>query len=200
MDTKEKILQVAFNLFLQKGYKEVSLKQIVDAVGLTKGAFYHHFTGKEELFTQVVENYLLDGNDKVYDGLPANNLKMFMVTYLERIVAFMDKVQREIFSDSGKKMGLSYFYLAFDALRLIPGFDEKMRKVHRKERDKWAEVIGNAKKNNEISTHISDMQLAKMFIGMNDGLGMHLILEGRIDEVQGEIFTMWNAIYNMIKT
>lgn len=199
MNTKEKILRVSFNLFLQKGYKDVSLRQIVDAMGLTKGAFYHYFTGKEELFTQVMEIYLLEGGDKVYDGLALDNLNLFMTGYLQRVVAFMDKVQREIVSDDGQTIGLSYFYLAFDALRLIPGFDEKIKKVHEKEQNKWVEVIRNAKKNKEISTHISDLQLARMFIGLNDGLGMHLILEGRIDDVQGEIFNMWNAIYNMIK-
>ena len=199
MDTKEKIIQVAFNLFLQRGYKEVSLKQIVDAVGLTKGAFYHHFTGKEQLFRQIVNIYLLEGGEKVYDDLPKDNLKQFMVSYLERVVAFMDRVQQEIY-DSDKKMGISYFQLAFDGLHLFSDFPNKIMKIHEKERNTWIEVLQNARENGEINTHISDRQLARMFIGVNDGLGMHLMLEGRFDDLQGEIFTMWNAIYNLIKT
>jgi AcrR family transcriptional regulator len=198
MDTKEKIIQVAFNLFLKRGYKEVSLKQIVDAVGLTKGAFYHHFTGKEQLFRQIVDIYLLEGGEKVYDDLPKDNLKQFMVSYLERVVAFMDRVQQEIY-DSDKKMGISYFQLAFDGLHLFSDFPDKIMKIHEKERNTWIEVLQNARENGEIKTHISDRQLARMFIGVNDGLGMHLMLEGRFDDLQGEIFTMWNAIYNLIK-
>lgn len=199
MDTKEKIIQVAFNMFLQKGYKEVSLKQIVDAVGLTKGAFYHHFTGKEQLFRQIVEMFLLEGGEKVYEGLPKDNLKQFMIGYLERVIAFMDKMQQEIYNNN-EKIGISYFLLAFDGLRLFSDFPEKVMKIHEKERNTWIEVINNAKRNDEIATSISDKQLAKMFIGVNDGLGMHLVLEGRIDDLQGEIFTLWNAIYNIIKT
>ena len=199
MNTKEKIIQVAFNMFLQKGYKEVSLKQIVDAVGLTKGAFYHHFTGKEQLFRQIVETFLLEGGEEVYEGLPKDNLKQFMLAYLERVIAFMDKMQQEIY-DNNEKMGISFFLLAFDGLRLFDDFPEKIMKIHENERNTWIEVISNAKKNGEISTSISDKQLAKMFIGVNDGLGMHLMLEGRFDDLQGEIFTLWNAIYNLIKT
>lgn len=199
MDTKEKIIQVAFNMFLQKGYKEVSLKQIVDAVGLTKGAFYHHFTGKEQLFRQIVEMFLIEGGEDVYKGLPKNNLKQFMIAYLERVIAFMDKMQQEVY-DNNEKMGISFFLLAFDGLRLFADFPEKIMKIHENERNTWIEVISNAKKNSEISTPISDKQLAKMFIGVNDGLGMHLMLEGRFDDLQGEIFTLWNAIYNLIKT
>lgn len=198
MDTKEKIIQVAFNMFLQKGYKEVSLKQIVDAVGLTKGAFYHHFTGKEQLFRQIVETFLLEGGEDVYKGLSKDNLKQFMISYLERVIAFMDKMQQELY-DNNERMGISFFTLAFDGLRLFSDFPEKIMKIHENERKTWIEVINNAKKNGEIATSISDKQLAKMFIGVNDGLGMHLILEGRFDDLQGEIFTLWNAIYNLIK-
>lgn len=199
MDTKEKIIQVAFNMFLQKGYKDVSLKQIVDAVGLTKGAFYHHFTGKEQLFRQIVEMFLLEGGEDVYKGLPKDNLKQFMVSYLERVIAFMDRMQQDIY-DNNERMGISFFLLAFDGLRLFSDFPEKIMKIHEKERNTWIEVINNAKRNGEISTSISDKQLAKMFIGVNDGLGMHLMLEGRLDDLQGEIFTLWNAIYSLIKT
>jgi TetR/AcrR family transcriptional regulator, transcriptional repressor for nem operon len=199
MDTKEKILQVAFNMFLQKGYKEVSLKQIVDVVGLTKGAFYHHFTGKEQLFRQIVETFLLEGGEDVYKGLPKDNLKQFMTSYLERVISFMDKMQQEIYYDNNERVGISFFLLAFDGLRLFPDFPEKIIKIHENERHTWIEVINNAKKNGEIATSISDKQLAKMFIGVNDGLGMHLMLEGRFDDIQGEIFTLWNAIYNLIK-
>ncbi len=48
--TKEFILKTAFSLFLQKNYKAVTLKEIVDKTGLSKGAFYHYYTSKEKLF------------------------------------------------------------------------------------------------------------------------------------------------------
>lgn len=199
MDTKDKIVQVAFNLFLQKGYNEVSLKEIVEAVSLTKGAFYHYFTGKEELFRQIIQIYLMEGGDKAYEGLSKDNLKQFMISYLERIVSFIDKVQQEVY-DGKDKMGISYFQMAFDALRLFPDFPDKIIISHENERNAWIEVIKNAKKSGEIKTHISDKQLARMFISVNDGLGMQLMLEGRFDDLQGEIFNLWNAIYNLIKT
>jgi AcrR family transcriptional regulator len=40
--------------FARDGYAAVSLAGIVDALGLTKGAFYHHFSSKAELFRAVV--------------------------------------------------------------------------------------------------------------------------------------------------
>ena len=49
-ETVAKILDVAFELFAQKGYEHTSIQDIVDNLdGLTKGAIYHHFRSKEEI-------------------------------------------------------------------------------------------------------------------------------------------------------
>ncbi|MCE5185736.1 MAG: TetR/AcrR family transcriptional regulator [Planctomycetaceae bacterium] len=48
-DTKERILSTATNLFSSHGYTATSIDDILNAVGITKGAFYHYFNGKESL-------------------------------------------------------------------------------------------------------------------------------------------------------
>jgi len=47
--TVEKILDAAALLFLQKGYQNTTLQDIIDATKLSKGAVYHHFRSKEEI-------------------------------------------------------------------------------------------------------------------------------------------------------
>lgn len=52
--TVEKILDVAQRLFLEKGYENTTIQDIVDELGgLTKGAVYHHFKSKEEIMDAV---------------------------------------------------------------------------------------------------------------------------------------------------
>ena len=52
--TVERILEVSTRLFLQKGYENTSLQDIINELeGLTKGAIYHHFKSKEEIFYAV---------------------------------------------------------------------------------------------------------------------------------------------------
>lgn len=199
MDTKDKILQIGFNLFLERGYKEVSLKDISDAVGLTKGAFYHHFKSKEEMFRQIVDNYLLEGSDRFYGACSRTSLKQFMYEYLEALIAYMDNIQQQIYSKNNKS-GISFYQILFDALKIFPDVAEKLKEIHESERKIWEEVINNAKAKGEIRTDFNSKQLAKTFISINDGLGMHSMLEGRLEEVHGEIFTAWNTIYSLIKT
>ncbi|ANB60013.1 TetR/AcrR family transcriptional regulator [Anoxybacteroides amylolyticum] len=51
---KETFLQTAMKLFAEKGYHTTSIQDIVEAWGISKGAFYHHFSSKEELMFEIV--------------------------------------------------------------------------------------------------------------------------------------------------
>lgn len=54
-NTKAKILEVASHLFLSKGYDETRISDIINGLdGLTKGAIYHYFDSKEDIFNEVV--------------------------------------------------------------------------------------------------------------------------------------------------
>lgn len=53
--TREALLAAGRDLFGTCGYAETSLDAVVAAAGVTKGALYHHFSGKQELFEAVFE-------------------------------------------------------------------------------------------------------------------------------------------------
>ena len=48
-DTKERIIDVALELFAQSGYLGTSMSDIAKQLGITKGALYKHYTGKQEM-------------------------------------------------------------------------------------------------------------------------------------------------------
>ena len=50
---RERIVQVARALFMERGFTDVSMQQIADAAGLRKASIYHHFPSKVELFVAV---------------------------------------------------------------------------------------------------------------------------------------------------
>lgn len=55
-ETVRHILDVAEELFMSKGYEHTTMADIVGGLGgLTKGAVYHHFKSKEEVFEAVFE-------------------------------------------------------------------------------------------------------------------------------------------------
>ncbi|MBS4201848.1 TetR/AcrR family transcriptional regulator [Bacillus sp. FJAT-49732] len=77
--TKEIILDVATRLFLEHGYKIVSMDDVAQACGVTKATIYYHYSTKADLFTDAMVkmmirirkqmNYLLSGDHPLKERL-----------------------------------------------------------------------------------------------------------------------------------
>ena len=86
--TRQTLLQTARRLFAQQGYAEVSTDEVVRRAKLTKGALYHHFADKLELYVAVIEDMereLVAAMDaaarKVTD--PEHRLRAVCLAYLD---------------------------------------------------------------------------------------------------------------------
>lgn len=56
---REQIKGIALKLFIDNGYSNTTMDEIVQAVGISKGGMYHHFSNKEEIFLELLK----DGNE-----------------------------------------------------------------------------------------------------------------------------------------
>lgn len=54
---RTELVDIAQRLFLAKGYERTTINDVIDAAGLSKGAFYHHFRAKEDLLEAIAERY-----------------------------------------------------------------------------------------------------------------------------------------------
>lgn len=62
-ETEEKILTAAQKLFLEKGYDNTTIRDIVGELGgLTKGAIYHHFKSKDDIMNALCDKMFLENN------------------------------------------------------------------------------------------------------------------------------------------
>jgi AcrR family transcriptional regulator len=57
-ETRTKILDSAVKLFSNNGYNKASVDDICTEAGISKGAFYHHFKSKQELFLALLDGWL----------------------------------------------------------------------------------------------------------------------------------------------
>ena len=57
-ETKKKLYDIAGRLFIERGFSFVSIEDITDEAGLTKGAFYVHFASKDALISLLIEDYV----------------------------------------------------------------------------------------------------------------------------------------------
>ena len=64
-ETVNQILNVAYRLFMEKGYEHTSIQDILNNLGgLSKGAIYHHFKSKEEIL-ETVTNRMTEESNKI---------------------------------------------------------------------------------------------------------------------------------------
>lgn len=54
-ERKNEILDVAEELFTQKGFDDTSTNDIINTIGIARGTLYHHFKSKEEILDAVIE-------------------------------------------------------------------------------------------------------------------------------------------------
>lgn len=74
-DTKERILITALHLFARDGYEAVSVSDIAQALGMTKGALYKHYRNKRDIFDSMLKRMLeLDSSAARQYGMPEQNL------------------------------------------------------------------------------------------------------------------------------
>lgn len=67
-ETVNLILDVAFRLFMEKGYEHTSIQDIIDHLGgLSKGAIYHHFKSKEDILVAVTDRMTAESNQMLAD-------------------------------------------------------------------------------------------------------------------------------------
>lgn len=64
-NTRQRIQDVALELFAEHGYEKTSLREIAEQLGVTKAALYYHFKTKEDLVTSLFEDLVLGPADEV---------------------------------------------------------------------------------------------------------------------------------------
>lgn len=85
----------ALKLFKEKGYKKVTVDEIVSVCGTSKGSFYHHYKSKADILNEqfiIADKYY----EKVYAELPEAAAK-------ERFRVFMEKMYRYLEDTFGQE-------------------------------------------------------------------------------------------------
>ena len=98
-ETVNRILDVAFRLFMEQGYEHTSIQDIIDQLGgLSKGAIYHHFKSKEDVLVAVTERMMAESNRllaQIRDRADLNGEQKLKAIFKESLCRH---VQDEIFT------------------------------------------------------------------------------------------------------
>ena len=91
-DTKEKILLTALQLFAKDGYEAVSVRNIAEELGMTKGALYRHYKNKRDIFDSIVERMIQIDAKRAEDyQMPAEQYDSMPDSYENTSLADIEK-------------------------------------------------------------------------------------------------------------
>lgn len=117
---------------LEKSFHSVGLNEILAAVGVPKGSFYHHFASKEQFGVEMLRHYV--------DGSTAFRRQFLLSTSTEpdpilRLLAFLEGITATIIAHEGKCP-----CLIIKLSSEISDFSEPMREVLVRGNSEWIEI------------------------------------------------------------
>jgi TetR/AcrR family transcriptional regulator, transcriptional repressor for nem operon len=191
-DTKDYIIDQAVKLFLTKSYEAVSISDISKAIGLTKGALYHHFLNKEELFKAVIDKYLkIVGPGDFKEDIT-------LAEYIEANIAYIQHIVQMISIDDQPFVPVHYLSLLIDALRHYPGYADDKEQLFNVELSKLKIILDKAVKNGEIRKDIDTSLVALNFLSITVGIAANLFRQNSTDDAmasyQSEIYEFYKIL------
>ena len=172
-ETKKKaaIVRESFKLFLARGYDAVSFTDIERAAQVTRGAIFHHFSGKEDLFKHVADQFIdafLEEVDYGAEYLTSPTpLKDFIDTCLDLIERRMTYFLREVDVRVTSASFMSFILYLKDH---HDTWSEQVQEYEAKKIEAWSEAIYLAKDRGEIRPDTDTTMLAETFHHLYLGL------------------------------
>jgi AcrR family transcriptional regulator len=128
--TRRALLGAARSLFAEKGYHGAAAEEIVGRAGLTRGALYHHFEDKKDLFRVVVDEMEgeideeIEAAERAQSGLP----EAVMAGYRAFLDAVLDPEMRRTFFLEGPSV-LGWEWREIDARHAVGKIEEGLESL-----------------------------------------------------------------------
>ena len=162
----EQLYHEAFKLFLSKPFEAVSIADIEEASGMTRGAITYYAKDKIGLFYSVVKHYFVDTQNLKQKIVKSEfgSLKDFIEAYVDGCQETMNR-----FSDVDKTVqnaSRAYATLVLQICKYFPDFHSQYLENRNQEIIIWIGVLQRAIENKEIRSDIDIMNTARNFMNL----------------------------------
>lgn len=152
-ETKALIRETAFKQFLTKDYSMVPLKDIEKSLNLSRGCMSYHYPTKQELFIDVIDQYILrkqDVDNKLQTS-KAMSLYEFIEHYIVNVERTMNYLTQFILPEAKTNGTRAYMNLILQAEKFYPNFTKETTIITQKELLLWERILKQAQNEGEIN-------------------------------------------------
>jgi AcrR family transcriptional regulator len=197
VDTRNKIIETALGVFLQKGYDRSSLKEIARGAGVTKGGIYHYFESKEHLFREVLSFITTRMKEWSSSRFGSVSSASDMIAALFDSIGSMKRAFAGIVGEGGKDLPYSFLEVLVNAARREEGVRREMEAIYSQMRSKIVALLLRAQEDGEIRSDVDCEMLAFDITALIEGAQLLSVLDETIDlDTVGR--RMYRSIWGMI--
>lgn len=132
--TRENLIEVGLRLIRSAGYTATGINQILEAAGVPKGSFYHHFSTKDDFVMEVIRRYATGEQDRVERVMNDSSLSP-----LKRLRRYFKEMISTYGSHSGPITGCLLGNMSLE----IAGLNTEIRDLLNQAFDGWQTAIAN---------------------------------------------------------
>lgn len=159
--TKEKILKIALKSFMERGFFEVSINDIIKEAGIAKSSFHYYFNSKDQLICEAIEKLFFSRFDDVIrisdkcNGLSKDKLLRIFQIYSETESYFKNNLSVRIFNYK------SIICLTVEGIKDYKSMTNCIVDFNNRLLKKIECVIEDGKRLGEISSSVDSKSIAK---------------------------------------
>jgi AcrR family transcriptional regulator len=153
VETRQMLLQKAFELIYVKGYQATSLDDILATTQVTKGAFYYHFKNKEEMGLAVIQELMVQATD--------SNILQPVIIADDPLKAIYEMMRFLLLENPilQSKYGCPTHNLIQEMAPLNPQFKEALSQLVQNIQKKIQEILENAQNQGIIRKNMDTRQV-----------------------------------------
>ncbi len=176
LDTRQRILSTARELFHGNNYADIGIKQICEAAKVQKGSFYHFFPSKRDLALAVIDNMAEDwAHGFVHEAFDQNLPPMERLDYLIDAAYYWQKAAKDI---EGRMPGCLFGNLVLEVSTRDDVLRAKLSAVFDKTKSRFEQTLIEAVETGAISALDTDLTADAMLSYLE---GMILLAKSRND-------------------
>jgi len=156
-DTKTALLQAGMDLMMEKGYTNTGVNDVLNALGIPKGSFYHHFDSKENYAVEIIRAF-----DAGYSEMLIRTLRNPKQSPLNRLRTFCEEKKAMLVAQSCRR-GCLIGNLSQEMSDQSEVLRQELSRVMNHWQEIIAECIKEGQKLKEIKGSRSARELAELF-------------------------------------
>lgn len=181
------MLTAGIKLLKEHGYHGMSIKQLVDEIGVPKGSFYNYFPSKEEFVAAAIEQYGSDNSKLILEQSSEQSC------IREEIITFFSALEMTLETD-GSPSPCLVSALATEIAQISPLCREKLLDVTTMAKEHLSTLIRKGQEQHAIRADIASDKIAAMLYNNWHGQLLHYQLTGDKQALSQQITDLLDLI------